>query len=350
MAEVIALGITHYPPLATPDAKMSWIIKYMMSNPNLPPEMRDRSGWPEPMRAEWDGDEGAAAAGRHRAELVGWMNKGRDTLDEFKPDYVLMFGDDQYENFQEDIGPPYCVCGFEDFAYSAPNGNVWNDPTDRTVTVPGAPRQAKRLASTLIEQGFDAAYAYKALHHPLGHAFNLAMMYLDYQRDKGWPYPILPVSLNCYGRKVIAQRGGLPKFDRVLTEEDFDPPAPTPKRLFDLGAAIGRAVRDGPDRVAILAASGWSHAFLVDKFHGLYPDRDADQRMFDAMMSGDYEAWRTLTGKEVEDSGQQEMLNWSCLAGAMSELGLKPQDGDLVKTWIFNSNKAFIVTNTTGAS
>jgi hypothetical protein len=348
MAEVMALGITHYPPMATPDDKMSWIIKYMMTNPNLPPEMRDRSGWSDAMIAEWGDDEGTAAAGRHRAELVGWMNKVRDALDAFKPDYVLMFGDDQYENFKEDVVPPYCICAFDEFTYSVPAGNVWGDPADRKITVPGVPKQAKRLASTLIEEGFDAAYAYKPLHHPLGHAFNLGLMYLDYQRDKGWPYPILPVSINCYGRKVIAQRGGLPKFDRPFSEDQLDPPAPTPRRLFDLGAAIGRAVRDGPDRVAILAASGWSHAFLVDKHHGLYPDQDADQRMFDAMMTGDYEVWKSLTGSEVEDAGQQELLNWSCLVGAMSELNLKPLQGDLVKTWIFNSNKAFIVTDTTG--
>lgn len=343
MGEVIGLGISHYPPLATPDDKMSWIIKYMLRNPKLPETLRTPEGWPSGMRAEWGDDEGTAAAGRHREALVGWMNKVREALDAFRPDYVIMFGDDQYENFHEDVVPPYCVCAFDEFTYSPPAGNVWGEAPDKKVTVKGVPRIARQLAGTLIEQGFDAAYAYKPLHHELGHAFYNGLMYLDYQRDKGFPYPILPISINCYGRKVICDKGGLPSFNRELSEDDLDPPAPTPRRLFDLGAAIGRAVAAGPHRVALLASSGWSHAFLVDKLHGLSPDTEADQRMFDAMLAGDYDVWRNLTGREVEEAGQQELLNWSCLVGAMSELGLKPVDAGLVTTWIFNSSKAFIV-------
>ena len=61
------------------------------------------------------------------------------------------------------------------------------------------------------------------------------------------------------------------------------------------------------------------------------------------MVSGNYDTWRNLTGSEVEASGQQELLNWSCLVGAMSELGLRPTDAGLVTTWIFNSSKAFVI-------
>ena len=44
-----------------------------------------------------------------------------------------------------------------------------------------------------------------------------------------------------------------------------------------------------------------------------------------------------------EASGQQEMLNWCLLAGAMEELGRKPDSCELVETWAFNSNKCFAV-------
>ncbi len=36
-------------------------------------------------------------------------------------------------------------------------------------------------------------------------------------------------------------------------------------------------------------------------------------------------------------------MNWSCLAGAMSALGLKPQETGFLDTWIFNSTKAFMI-------
>jgi lipopolysaccharide/colanic/teichoic acid biosynthesis glycosyltransferase len=43
----------------------------------------------------------------------------------------------------------------------------------------------------------------------------------------------------------------------------------------------------------------------------------------------------------LEESGQQEMLNWMCLAGAMSELGRRPDAAAFVQTYIFNSSKCF---------
>ena len=38
------------------------------------------------------------------------------------PDFVLMFGDDQYENFKEDLLPPFCVYAFDEFEISARKG------------------------------------------------------------------------------------------------------------------------------------------------------------------------------------------------------------------------------------
>ena len=79
------------------------------------------------MRAEWGNDEGTASATRHRAALVGWMEKTRAALDDFNPDFVLIWGDDQYENFREDIIPPYSIAAYENFTFSPPAGNVWGE-------------------------------------------------------------------------------------------------------------------------------------------------------------------------------------------------------------------------------
>ncbi|MDP3660348.1 hypothetical protein [Phenylobacterium sp.] len=322
---------------------MAGILKMMLKNPELPEKYRTPDGWPEGMQREWGNDEGTSAAARHRADLVSWMNKTRKALDDFNPDYVIMFGDDQYENFREDIIPPYAISAHEEFEFSPPANNVWGEDPERKIKIKGAAKKAKQLTSALIEDGFDVAYSYKPLHHPLGHAFYNAFLYLDYGRDKGFPYPVIPVAINCYGRAVIAQRGGLPRFDKVMTDDDFDPPAPTPNRLFELGRAIARIVSEGNDRVAVISSSGWSHAFLTKKNWYLHPDTDSDRKMYDAMVSGEYEPWTKLTGKEVEDRGQQEILNWSPLMGVMSELKRKPQQTGFVDTWIFNSSKAFLI-------
>jgi hypothetical protein len=341
MAEILALGISHYPPLWGPDQRMAWILKRMLQNPRLPEELRTPAGWPEAMRAEWGNDEGVSSAARHRAQLVDWLAQTRAALDAFDPDFVLMWGDDQYENFREDVVPPYCISAYERFAFPVPPGNVWGE-TGRTIELPGHKEAAKMLASRLIEEGFDTAYAYKPLHHPLGHAFSNAILYLDYART-GFGYPIVPFAINCYGRRVLAQRGGLPVFDRVIDDADLDPPAPTPRRLFDLGAATARILADSPWRVALLASSGWSHAFLTAKNNFLWPDTPADRRMYDALKSCDWKTWRDYSGSAVEDSGQQEILNWSCLAGALSALERKPETTGFVDTWIFNSSKVFLI-------
>jgi hypothetical protein len=341
MAELLALGISHYPPLWGPDERMAWILKRMLQNPRLPEELRTPKAWPEPMRTEWGNDEGRSSAARHRETLVGWLNKTRAALDAFKPDFVLIWGDDQYENFKEDVVPPYCIAAYDRFKFATPPGNVWGE-TDKVFDLPGHPAAAKMLATRLIEEGFDTAYAYKPLHHPLGHAFTNAVLYLDYDR-KGFDYPIIPVAINCYGRSVLAQRGGLPVFDRIISEADLDPPAPTPQRLFDLGAATARILAGSPYRVALLASSGWSHAFLTRKNHFLWPDTASDRRLYEAMRACDWATWRGTSAIAIEDAGQQEVLNWMCLAGAMNELKRRPKETGFVDTWIFNSSKAFLI-------
>lgn len=343
MAEMLLLGISHYPMLLWPDKNMAGLLKKMLTNPKLPESLKTPAGWSAGMREEWGSDEGEAAAAVHRQKMVEWTRKARAALDDFKPDFVLIWGDDQYENFKEDIVPPYCVNAHPEFRFHNFPNNIWGESVEKEFVLPGAAAAGKHLASELISAGFDTAYSYKPLHHPLGHAFTNAIFYLDYDR-KGFNYPILPVSINCYGRHVICQKGGLPSFERTLSASDLDPPAPTPKRLFDMGAETARILARSPYRVALVASSSWSHAFLTQKNHYLWPDIEADHKLFDALLHGDFDFWRNYPASAIEDSGQQEVLNWSCLVGAMKELGrAKPNEAGFITTWIFNSCKAFLV-------
>ncbi len=114
-------------------------------------------------------------------------------------------------------------------------------------------------------------------------------------------------------------------------EDELDPPSPLPWRCFDLGAACARIVADSPYRVALIASSSWSHAFLTPKNYLLYPDVPADRGLYDALVKSDYAAWRERPLSAVEDSGQQEILNWMCLMGAMNALGRRPTETSLSK-------------------
>lgn len=351
MAEILGLGITHYPPLCLPDAEMSGILRWTLNDPAIPAAAKDPLNWPAAMRAEWAADLGRRAAAEHRAALVAGLQRVRARLDEFKPDVVLIWGDDQYENFREDVIPPFAVLAYDDIelhpwahaeASSMMNGkvNVWNEDESVHYRLRGRPDIARHLTAELIERGFDVAYAYKPLHHrSVAHAFTNAILYLDYAR-RGFEHAVVCFPLNCYGRRVVSCRGFMTRIDSAV---DFDPPSPSPRRFMDLGAATAQALKASPYRVALLASSSWSHAFLVDHTWRLRPDTPNDRRLYDAMTAHDFAYWRSRTLADVEHAGQQEVLNWWTLMGAMESLGARLEWSEFVETSIFNSNKVFAV-------
>ena len=346
MAEILGLGLTHYPPLIGPDEDKNIPLKRTLSsNKNVPEEMKNPSAWPEPMRIEYGEDEGYASSLEHRARLVAGFRRIREELDAFNPDFVVIWGDDQYENFREDIIPPFCVLAYDDFECQpfgveghAGRRNVWNEPPGTTFKYRGNREAARTLVSGLIDRGVDMAYAYQPLHQPgLGHAILNTLLYLDYDR-KGFEYPVVPMLVNCYGSRVIRNRGGAIEY-----LPDPDPPGPSPKRCLEVGAATAKVLKDSSYRVALVASSSWSHAFLVEKNHWLWPDIESDRARFEELKAGDYQAWARISTDQVEDAGQQEMLNWMCLAGAMDTLDYKPEILDYVETYVFNSNKCLAI-------
>ncbi|HTO13101.1 MAG TPA: extradiol ring-cleavage dioxygenase, partial [Candidatus Binatia bacterium] len=187
MGAILGLGMTHVPLLAGRDQDMSRILRRVLQDPDLPKPLRTPDGWPEAMRQEWGDDEGLAAARRHREALLTWCRKTRKALDDFAPDLVVVWGDDQYENFMEDIIPPFCVLAYDAIEHrpwaEAKWGNIWEEPKDTTFAYKGHRAAAKRLTSGLLEAGFDVSYAYRPLHHPLGHAFMNTLLFLDYDRQ-----------------------------------------------------------------------------------------------------------------------------------------------------------------------
>lgn len=349
MAEVLGLGLTHYPPLAGSDQAMAGILRWTLDDPAIPDDYRDGRGWPPELRIEYGDDGGTASAARHRAALLAGFTRVRAALEAFEPDVVVIWGDDQYENFREDIIPPFCVLAYDQFEVRPWDGtfvgtdNVWREPSDTVWSLSGDRGFAKALTSALLADGCDVAYAYRPLHERgLPHAFLNTIVYLDHER-RGFPWPIVPFSVNCYGRRVIVQRGGASRFADEPDEASFDPPSPSPRRCMEVGRSVARFCAASSARVALIASSSWSHAFLTDKHWRLYPDVEADRRMFRHLAAGEYDAWERMSLAAIEESGQHEMLNWHCLVGAMEELGRTPTWCDLVETYAFNSNKCFAV-------
>jgi hypothetical protein len=352
VSQVLGLGLTHYPMLAGSDDHMADLLKRTLKDPDIPAESKDPLNWSPLARAEWADDQGRGAASVHRAQLRAGLKKCREALDEFAPDLLVVWGDDQYENFRKEVVPSFCVLAYPDtevetFAVlkllKVPN--AWDLPEDTTFTLRGAPQYARNLATDVLNADVDIAYSYfprRGIHFP--HAFANTQVFLDYDHvGQEFPYPIVPIAVNCYGEHVIARRGGMARFAEINAGEQLDPPGPSPARCFELGRAVARSIAAHGERVALVASSSWSHSFLNDKAWHIHPDTGADRALYDAMLAGDYDTWRAVTTRQVVSAGQHEMLNWFCLLGAMSELGLSLSWSDFVETEIFNSNKAFAV-------
>ncbi len=357
MAELLFAGVTHYPPLNTPDSEMAGLLRFALEDPAIPAEAKDPSSWPAAMQSEWSDYDASAA--RHRSELLRHFRHVRKTIDDFRPDVVLLWGDDQYENFHEDVIPPFCVLCYPDSVTypwrnkrvfgSNPQDevpaveNVWGEGADFGYKVAGAPRVGRYLVGELLASGIDMAYSYRPLHYEgLAHAFLNTIMFLDYERT-GFPYAVLPVPINCYGSRVIANHGGPIHFGGELDGAELDPPSPTPARCFAMGAAVAKALAASEWRCVIMASSSWSHAFLTDSTWRLRPDTAADRALFDALRSGAYSAFRDVSLNSIEAAGQQEVLNWCALAGALEATQASVDYLEFVETYTFNSNKCFLI-------
>ena len=111
MGEILGLGATHYPSLTAPPERMLGFFHHILSAPNIDPKYKDRANWPREMLAELGNDEGRASIDRYRERMWANFRKQRQMIDDFAPDFMVLIGDDQYENFREDIIPPFCIYG-----------------------------------------------------------------------------------------------------------------------------------------------------------------------------------------------------------------------------------------------
>jgi hypothetical protein len=350
MAEIMGLGMFHGPhPGLTDESMANVYFRRILQDPQTPAELLDPANWPDGLRQEWGDDEGLSAAQRHRDVAIQACREARKAIDEFSPDIVVIFADDQYENFKEDVLPPFCVYAADEFdladvAKGAPKvgGGLTPVPLPHPAlqpTVRGSKAIGTYLANELVRSDFDVACAWR-LHHMdhLGHAFSHSVDYLDWDRT-GFPYPIIPFHVSCYGTNLRVPTPEATISPGRLTEgvKIAPPDSPTPRRCYDIGRQVARVLAESPYRALIIGSASWSHASLTPMHGYLWGDVEADRVRLGELRAGQFAAWRDMSAERMQVSGQHEMRNWVCLAGAMEGRGVEVLG--YAETHVFNSSK-----------
>ena len=220
----------------------------------------------------------------------------------------VILGDDQHESFQDDNMPAFCVYygeSVDDAPRNSEHRATFGDAKvakrpDRTLTRPTDAALGEHLIEALIENEFDVTRSNKLpvgrREGAIGHAF-----YYVYRRlMDNHPVPSVPLMVNTY----------------------FPPNAPTAKRCYDFGAAVGQAIKnwDSDKRVAIVASGGLSHTVI---------EEDLDARILDGLRHDDKE--KLLDYADVRfRGGTSEIKNWIALGGAVALTGLRMDVVDYV--------------------
>lgn len=310
MAEIVCgFGTSHGPLLATPPAE--WDLRGAVDRRNR--ELAWRGGthdFETLSRMRAGGGFNALNAPEVRVERHTRCQRALDTLGErlaaARADALLIVGDDHHEWFMSDIQPAFSIFHGESVLNRAltpeeekqnvDSGNgyairVYYPPADETYPCPAG--LATHMVGRAVAEDFDVTAcgeqpASDGLPRRLGHSFGFI-----YRRIlTAGPMPLIPVMVNTY----------------------YPPNQPSPRRCFEFGRALGRAIASWPggERIAVAASGGMSH-FVVDE--------EMDHRLLDALARRDY---ATLTGEPDVHfrSGTSEIKNWIVVAGLLAETGL----------------------------
>jgi len=219
------------------------------------------------------------------------MNELGKVLDETKPDVILFFGADHVETFSVTCIPSFAIiAGNRAIAKFA--GREHNLPIHRELA-------EHILDKLVVEHNFDIAYSEDA---ELGHAFSIPFEYVIGDRK----IPVIPFFTNVYV-----------------------PPLPTPRRCEALGKALAAIIKDRPEKVAIIASGGMSHFPGTTKY--LHPEFDFDRWMVSQFEAGNASALLDMSGTQLDEVGNTEMLSWAVMFGAIGA-----QQGELIDyipTW-----------------
>ncbi|MDA1129020.1 MAG: extradiol ring-cleavage dioxygenase [Chloroflexi bacterium] len=328
MAEIVlGLGTSHSPMLSLPGELWGEYAARDKGNPMLLSLDDGRTVTYDELLASAD----PAIAARLTSEVFQGQYEAcqkaitalEDALTEADPDAVIIVGDDQEELFFDDNMPLFSIYWGDTMrltprpvgenASPATKASMWGYG-DVEMDVPVDAKLGLHLIESLIEDDFDIAqsrYMNAEAGGTVGPIGYVNKPIVTERRPQAMPHAYAYVVKRIMNNKI---RPIVP-----VTQNTFYPPnQPSPRRCYNLGKAIAKAVNnwDSDKKVAIVGSGGLSH-FLVDE--------EIDQMALKGMKEKDAESLASLPRYRL-NSGSSEILNWITAAGASEHLDMEIVD------------------------
>jgi hypothetical protein len=222
------------------------------------------------------------------ARCMSALGELRRQLGAARPDVLIIFGDDQDEQFSLATMPSLAVYAGEEFAgyrisrfegVPLPGTARAERPktSEHWTSVRGHPGLGRHLVTGLVRAGFDPAFMLTLpdQNEGMSHAFMRPLNCLRPACD----LPVVPVFVNC-----------------------FYGPQPTAARCYQVGRAVRELVGSWPEdlRVAVIGSGGLWHTPLDP---GATIDERFDADILAAVRAGDARAMAAVFDRGLEVSG-----------------------------------------------
>jgi hypothetical protein len=290
---VIGIGTSHSPQLSIRAKDWAYLLKKDETDPRL-----DYPGLLKRAKPGIQSELGEEKFLQRDEACLKAVNHLGDALRKANADVVVIFGDDQHEQFGDDNMPTFAIyhgksipvvrdSGVRPAGWKDAERNGWAETADEYANEDDL---ANHLIRALNDEEFDIARCNRLRKEiGVGHAFS----FLYRRLVPGSKIPMVPVMVNTY----------------------YPPNQPTPKRCYAFGQAVRKAVEswDSGKRVAIMASGGLSHVVI---------DEEIDQMTIDGLRKKKPEVLWGLPRERLW-GGTSEILNWVALAGVAESMDLK---------------------------
>ena len=240
-----------------------------------------------------------AAPQQQRDKILGSYHELGDMLAASKPDVLVVISVEHWANFFLNQMPTFCIGRAQYY-----DGPVEEWLKISKTRVPGDPALGAQLLDTCLDSGFDPAFSDELL---FDHATMLPLHFLNPLMT----VPVVPLIIN------------------TLTT-----PMPSPKRCFELGRVLGKALEQQPRRIALIATGGLSHwpgEAKMGKINVAF-----DEQFLETLVNGKRALLAEYSHSAIDKeagSGGHEIRTWIAVAGAVEDWQTKLLAYEPVHPW-----------------